>query len=79
MPFFVADSCHPQTISVVQTRAKALGLEIAVGAPRQFEFSKNIFGALLQYPTADGAIEDYRSYCQRLMPPARWWRLRRIC
>src|SRR6266581_3843824 len=29
--FFVADNCHPQTIAVVQTRAKPLGIEIKIG------------------------------------------------
>src|SRR5206468_9800587 len=29
--FFVADSCHPQTIDVVRTRAHARGLEVIVG------------------------------------------------
>src|SRR5438309_5722989 len=28
--FFVADNCHPQTIAVVQTRAKPLGIEIKI-------------------------------------------------
>src|SRR6516164_6412366 len=29
--FFVADSCHPQTIAVVQTHARPLGIEITIG------------------------------------------------
>ncbi|NJO21551.1 MAG: glycine dehydrogenase (aminomethyl-transferring), partial [Spirulinaceae cyanobacterium RM2_2_10] len=29
--FFVADTCHPQTIEVVQTRARPLGIEVIVG------------------------------------------------
>src|SRR5438309_7168483 len=28
--FIVADNCHPQTIAVVQTRAKPLGIEIKI-------------------------------------------------
>jgi glycine dehydrogenase len=62
--FFVAASCHPQTISVVQTRAQALGVEIIVGNSREIQFAEKIFGALLQYPTTDGAIENYRDFCQ---------------
>ena len=31
--FLVADHCHPQTIEVVRTRAKQLGIEVAVGGP----------------------------------------------
>src|SRR5213595_3191523 len=36
--FFVADNCHPQTIAVVQTRAKPLGIEIKIGNYSDFQF-----------------------------------------
>jgi glycine dehydrogenase len=62
--FFVADNCHPQTLGVVQTRAQALGIEIVVGNYRELKFSEKIFGALLQYPATDGAVEDYRDFCR---------------
>ena len=76
--FFVADNCHPQTIAVILTRAKPLGIDIVVGDFRKFEFevarasrlrSKSgkpeacpTFGALVQYPATDGAIEDYADF-----------------
>ena len=63
--FFVADSCHPQTIDVVRTRARARGIEIVVGDFRSYEFTKDIFGALVQYPTTDGAIHDYRDFGEK--------------
>src|SRR5213078_1368935 len=63
--FFVADSCHPQTIDVVRTRAHARGLEIVVGDFRDCQFGKDVFGALVQYPTSDGAINDYRDFCEK--------------
>ena len=63
--FFVADSCHPQTIDVVRTRAHARGVELVVGDFRSYEFSNNVFGALVQYPTTDGAIHDYRDFCEK--------------
>src|SRR5262249_2127052 len=63
--FFVSDACHPQTIEVVKTRAQPLGVEVAVGDHRGFNFRGNVFGALLQYPCTDGALEDYSSFCQR--------------
>src|SRR6266542_2631903 len=37
--FFVANNCHPQTIAVVQTRAKPLGIEVIVGDFRKFDFN----------------------------------------
>src|SRR3954447_20622076 len=57
--FLVADNCHPQTIAVVQTRAKPLGIEIKIGDYSQFKFDSTIFGALVQYPATDGATYDY--------------------
>ena len=61
--FFVADSCHPQTIAVVQTRAKPLGIEVVVGDHRQFQITNTVFGLLVQYPATDGAIHDYSALC----------------
>src|ERR687885_1721798 len=60
--FFVSQDCHPQTVEVVQTRAKPLGIEVIVGDHQSFEFDRTIFGALLQYPATDGAIYDYRDF-----------------
>jgi glycine dehydrogenase len=63
--FFVSNECHPQTIDVVKTRAKARGVEIVVGDFRTFAFDATVFGALIQYPTTDGAVVDYRGFCER--------------
>ena len=63
--FFVSEDCHPQTIDVVRTRAWARGIELVVGDHRTFEFTPEVFGALVQYPATDGAIHDYREFCER--------------
>lgn len=63
--FFVSQTCHPQTIAVVQTRARPLGIEVIVGDHRTFEFDQEIFGALLQYPATDGTIYDYREFIDK--------------
>jgi glycine dehydrogenase len=63
--FFVADNCHPQTIAVVQTRAKPLGIEIKIGDYSRFKFDSTVFGALLQYPATDGAIYDYAEFIRK--------------
>jgi glycine dehydrogenase len=60
--FFVADNCHPQTIAVVQTRAKPLGITIEIGDYSRFKFDDTVFGALVQYPATDGAIHDYTDF-----------------
>jgi glycine dehydrogenase len=63
--FFVADNCHPQTIAVVQTRAKPLGIEITIGDYSLFKFDGTVFGALVQYPATDGAIYDYAEFVRK--------------
>jgi len=63
--FFVADDCHPQTIAVVQTRAKPLGIKIKIGDHSNFKFDESVFGALVQYPATDGAIYDYSDFVRR--------------
>lgn len=60
--FFVSQHCHPQTIEVVETRAKPLGIEIIIGDHQNFSFNKPIFGALLQYPATDGTIYNYSNF-----------------
>ncbi|WP_293136017.1 aminomethyl-transferring glycine dehydrogenase [Microcoleus sp. bin38.metabat.b11b12b14.051] len=60
--FFVSQDCHPQTVEVVQTRAKPLGIEVIVGDHQSFEFDRTIFGAIVQYPATDGAIYDYTDF-----------------
>src|SRR5947209_315377 len=62
--FFVADNCHPQTIEIVETRAKPLGIKVIVGDFASFRFDETVFGALVQYPATDGAIFDYESFAK---------------
>ena len=64
--FFVADDCHPQTIAVVETRARPLEIDLSVGPVESIDFdSGELFGILLSYPTTDGRIEDYEDLCRR--------------
>src|SRR5437660_251848 len=63
--FLIAEGCHPQTIAVVRTRAEARGVQTVVADPHEFDFRPGVIGAVLQYPTTDGKIEDYRAFCER--------------
>jgi glycine dehydrogenase len=56
--FLVADSCHPQTIAVVQTRAEAFGVEIVISAPADMQPGPDVCGVLLQYPDTHGRVLD---------------------
>ena len=64
--FFVDRGCHPQTIEVLKTRANPLGIELIIEDFRDFEFSTPIFGALLQYPTTEGTIHNYREFVTKV-------------
>ncbi|MBN8248239.1 MAG: aminomethyl-transferring glycine dehydrogenase [Verrucomicrobia bacterium] len=62
--FFVADSCHPQNLDIVRTRARALGIEVITGDWREFTFRAGVFGALVQYPATDGSVPDYAAFAR---------------
>ncbi len=63
--FFVSQSCHPQTIDVIRTRAVPLGIDVVVGDHQTYAFESLTFGALLQYPATDGSIYDYREFIEK--------------
>ncbi|WP_153074243.1 aminomethyl-transferring glycine dehydrogenase [Paraburkholderia bonniea] len=58
--FYVADDVLPQTLEVLQTRARPVGIEIVTG-PAEAAASANAFGVLLQYPGVFGDVRDYRA------------------
>jgi glycine dehydrogenase len=64
--FFISESCHPQTIDVVKTRARVRGIDTVVGDHRSQEFGDGFFGALLAYPATDGGVEDLREVVDRI-------------
>ncbi len=63
---FVSESCHPQTIAVIQTRAKPLNIEVVAGDHRHWDFSQPVFAALLQYPASEGTLYNYRKFVDKL-------------
>lgn len=60
--FFVSIHCLHQNIDLLKTRSEPLGIELVVGDHRDFTFSDEYFGALLQYPAADGEVFDYSEF-----------------
>ncbi|TXK74588.1 aminomethyl-transferring glycine dehydrogenase [Mesonia sp. HuA40] len=63
--FFVAEEVLPQTLSLLETRSKPLGIELVVGDHREFDFDSAYFGALLQYPGKSGEIFDYQEFIEK--------------
>ena len=60
--FFISDTAFPQTIDVVEGRAKNLGIELVIGNQDTFENDGLFFGALVQYPDANGEIKDIEGF-----------------
>jgi len=63
--FFADEHCHPQTLSVLQTRADGFGFELVVDAVDNLG-NYQVFGALLQYPDTHGEIRDLRPLVEQL-------------
>ena len=63
--FFVDENCHPQTISVVKTRAEGFGFELIIASVDNLR-QHQVFGALLQYPDTHGEIRDLRPLIDHL-------------
>ena len=61
---FVDEKIWPNTLSVLRTRAAGQDIEIVTGSYADFEPNDEFFGALVQWPNADGAIEDYESFIE---------------
>jgi glycine dehydrogenase len=64
--FFVSRLCHPQTLSVVVTRARPLGIEVLVGDHASAVFDASYFGALIQYPDTFGLVHPYDDVVARM-------------
>ena len=61
--FLVDLDCHPQTLAVLATRARTLGIEVAIadlsnGLEAAGEQAGDFFGLLVQYPGSSGAVRD---------------------
>ncbi|MFF3396411.1 aminomethyl-transferring glycine dehydrogenase [Streptomyces sp. NPDC002669] len=67
--FLVDADALPQTIAVIETRAEPTGVEVVVadlsdGIPAEIA-ERGVFGVLVQYPGASGAVRDIRPVVER--------------
>lgn len=56
---FVDEKIFDNTLSVMRTRAKGQGIELVMGKWENFEPNGEYFGAIVQWPNAEGSVEDY--------------------
>ena len=59
---FVDRNIFPQTLDVLLTRSEPFGIELIIDDYNDYEFSGKEFGAIVQYPAADGEIRDYADF-----------------
>ncbi len=59
---FVDENVFPQTLDVLLTRSEPFGIEIVSDRFDNYEFTGREFGAIVQYPAADGALRDYDDF-----------------
>ena len=64
--FFVSETCFPQTIDVVNTRATPVGIEVVVGDYNKQLIDDSFFGVLIQYPDVNGEAIDFSAYISEL-------------
>ncbi|GFH72170.1 aminomethyl-transferring glycine dehydrogenase [Streptomyces diastaticus] len=62
--FLIDADAFPQTVAVIETRAEPTGVEVVVadlgeGIPAEVA-ERGVFGVLLQYPGASGAVRDLK-------------------
>ena len=62
--FYVSDEVLPQTISILKTRSKPLGIDLVFINHQDVKFEDNAFGALVQYPAKNGQVYDYSSFIE---------------
>jgi len=62
---FISHNCFPQTIELLQTRSEPLGINIVIGDINEIPTDGSVFGVVLQYPAADGSINDITQICAK--------------
>lgn len=55
----VSETCHPQTIALLKTRASGVGIQVTVSNPADFKITPDVFAIIVQYPDTLGSVHDY--------------------
>jgi glycine dehydrogenase len=63
--FFVSDLVLPQTLSLLETRATPLGIQLVIGDHNKIQLDNDFYGALVQYPGKFGEIFDYSGFVKK--------------
>jgi len=63
--FFVDDAVFDATVAILETRAVPIGIELVRGSWKDIEITDDFIGVLLEYPNAEGSVEDYSEFTAR--------------
>lgn len=63
--FFVDERVFPQSKEVIKTRAVPIGVELIYGDFKKVQLDDQFFGAVVQYPDANGEIHDYKAFIEK--------------
>lgn len=64
--FFVSETCHPQTIAVLESRAHGFGVNLVIGdaladgSKQVKDVGEDLVGVLAQYPDTEGTVSDFK-------------------
>lgn len=62
---FVDENVFASTLAVIHTRMIPQGINVIIGDYKTYTFTPDVFGAIVQYPNANGSIEDYKEFIIR--------------
>lgn len=60
--YFVDSNIFPHVLSVINTRAEALNIKVVTGDYKSAKLPDGCFGAIVQYPAANGSVRDYSHF-----------------
>jgi glycine dehydrogenase len=64
--FFIDQHCFPQIVDILKTRATPLAIELVIGDYKTAKLDHDFFGALVQFPNAEGSIENYKVFTEHV-------------
>lgn len=64
--YFISELVFTQTIDILKTRANPFGIELVIGNHNDFTATEDFFGAIVQYPAANGEVFDYKPFADTL-------------
>jgi glycine cleavage system pyridoxal-binding protein P len=64
--FFVSTDCFPQTIDLLVTRSRPLGIELVIGDHEEVHITEEFYGAMLQYPAKNGEVKSLAAFTEKV-------------